>query len=137
MRHFDWKLIMLLALPGVGFGVATIFAWIQGLEHFFMLAMIAGIGIVAALAAPARAGQTAMLGGFLAVLTAIWLQGVFLTAYFANNPAYADVEIPLGLSARVWTLAFAPAAAVLAGGLSLLVAFLVRRLTGRRKIVDE
>ena len=128
MRMFDWKLILLLTLPGVGFGVATIFAWIQGFEYFVMLAMIAGIGVLAAIIAPDRAGRTAWMGSFLAVLTAIWLQGAFLETYFAHNPSYAEIEIPLGLSPRVWTFAFAPLGAFFAGGLSLVIALAVKWL---------
>jgi len=60
----------------------------------------------------------------LAALAAIELQALFLPIYFANNPGYAEIEIPFGLSARVATAVLGPLNALIAGTITAIITWL-------------
>jgi hypothetical protein len=83
--------------------------------------------VVAALTSSAKPARVAFAAGFIAALVAVWTQGIFLDTYFAHNPAYRTVDIPFGLSPRVWTIGMAPVGALIGGALSAVSAFIVRR----------
>ena len=121
-------IIFALALPGLFFGVATIFAVIHGREHFVALATLATIGAVAAVLAPDAALRIAFASGFLAALIAVWLQGAFLDLYFDNNPDYRMDVGPFGLNIRLFVFVMSPVGAMIAGGVSALTALFVKFL---------
>lgn len=126
MVTIDWKTAAGLALAGPLFGAATIFALIQGLEHYVALAVILLIGVGSAVMARRAAMWTAFAAGFLAALSAVTLQAIFIDTYFANNPAYAEIAVPLGFSAAAWTFLLAPVGGLVMGMLCFVVAAIVK-----------
>ncbi|WP_420434931.1 hypothetical protein [Hyphobacterium sp.] len=126
MVTIDWKTAAGLALAGPLFGAATIFALIQGLEHYVALAAILVIGVASAVRTRRAAMWTAFAAGFLAALSAVLLQAIFIDTYFDNNPEYAEIAVPLGFSAAAWTTLFAPVGGLVMGVLCLLVAAIAK-----------
>jgi len=124
-----WNCTLLLSASGLLYAIVTIFGWVQGFEYWVALLLIGGVGKVAALLAPQAPLRNAFAAGFLAAMLALILQAVFMPVYFDNNPAYAAVEIPFGLSARQYTLLFAPLGGLLAAMLAAASAWLVLRAT--------
>jgi len=131
-----WDYTFLLSLSGLFYAAVTVFGWVHGFEHWVALVLIGGVGKIAALLAPQAPLRNAFAAGFLAALLALMLQAMFMSVYFANNPGYANVEIPLGLSARQYTLLFAPLGGLVAALLAAASAWFVSRallLIARRR----
>ena len=131
-----WDYLLLLSVIGAVYGAITIFGWIHGYEYWVALVLIGGVGKIAALLVRQAPLRNAFAAGFLAALLALALQAAFMPVYFVNNPAYAAEEIPLGLSARQYTLLFAPLGALFAASLAVASAWLVSRalsLLARRR----
>ena len=116
-RRFNWRLVLGLASLGLVFAVLTISGTLPGQDAtmWAALGMLVIIGIVIALRAPARPLLHGFAAGFLAGLVAVETQALFLTTYFANNPQYAEIEIPFGWPPRLATAVLGPLNAALAG----------------------
>ena len=123
-----WDYALWLSVSGLLYAAMTIFGWAHGYEYWVALVLIGGVGKLAALLAPRAPIQNAFAAGFLAAMLALVLQAVFMPVYFDNNPAYTAVEIPFGLSARQYTLLFAPPGGLLAATLAAASAWLVSRV---------
>lgn len=121
------RLILGSAVFGLIFAQLTIAGWIHGWEGPVALAILALVALIVALRAPGRPVIHGFLTGLLAALVAIELQALFLPIYFANNPGYAEIEIPLGLSARVATAVLGPINALIAGAITALLTWLFSR----------
>ncbi|WP_299322779.1 hypothetical protein [Parasphingopyxis sp.] len=128
MNKFSRAIMLCAIVAGLFYAAGTITAFLAGYEWIVVLILLAGIGKAAALFAPDAPLRNAFLGGFLMALTAVWTQGLFLDAYFAANPAYRVDEVALGLGPQSWTFIMAPLGALVAGGISLAAAALVRVL---------
>lgn len=131
---FAWKLILALAPIGFVFAGLTIAGLIPGVQatQRTALGLLAVVGLVAGLRAPGRAFRHGLVAGFVVGLAAIWTQALFLDTYFVNNPGYAEIEIPFGLSPRLATFILGPINAVLAGLIAGVVAWGGRKLIGVR-----
>lgn len=131
-RLFSWRIVLPLAAGiGVLYSSLTISGWINAMEGWVALALIGAMSVVVVWMVPQRPVRNGFFAGFLAALIAIELQALFLPLYFSNNPGYADIDIPFGLSARLATALFAPLNAVLAGVLTAGCSWLACRLTGQ------
>ncbi len=131
-----WDYTLLLSISGLLYAAVTVFGWVRGFEYWVALVLIGGVGKTAALLAPQAPLRNAFAAGFLAALLALTLQALFMPVYFDNNPGYANVEIPFGLSARQYTLVFAPLGGLVAALLAAASAWFVSRallLVARRR----
>ncbi|MEM8815873.1 MAG: hypothetical protein AAGE85_08600 [Pseudomonadota bacterium] len=122
-----WGRVLILAVAGPVYGGLTILGWIHGIEHWVALILIGGVGKAAALLAPSAPIRHAFAAGFLTAVAALLTQALFVPLYFENNPGYASIEVPFGLSARAYTLGFAPLGGLAAGLLAMAAAWLVSR----------
>lgn len=131
---FAWKLVLALAPIGLVFAALTIAGSIPGVQatQRTALGLLAIVGVIAGLRAPGRPFLHGLVAGFIVGLAAIWTQAMFLDTYFANNPGYADIEIPFGLSPRLATFLLGPINAFIAGVIAGLVALLSRKVVGSR-----
>ncbi len=133
---FGWKLVLAVGLPvGLLFAALTIAGALPGVAatQWTALGLLAAVGGAAGWRAPGRPFRHGLAAGFVAGLAAIWTQALCLDAYFANNPAYADVEMPFGLTPRTATFVLGPLNALLAGLVAGLVAWLAGRAAGERR----
>lgn len=133
-RPFLWKLVLALAPIGLVFAALTITGSIPGLRatQWTILLLLTLVGLVIALRAPGRPFRQGLVAGFLVGLVAVETQALFLGTYFANNPEYADVEIPFGLPPRLATALLGPLNAALAGLIAGVVAWLLWNAIRRR-----
>ena len=127
----NWRVILALTPLGLLFAVLTITGWIHGLERQFWLGVVALAAVVVSIRVSSRTVLHGLVAGFLLALVAIELQALFLPTYFSNNPGYADIEIPFGLSARFATVVLGPINAVLAGVVCAILTWLFSKLAGR------
>ena len=123
MSKIEWRRIFLVSLSGLVFAGLTIFALVQGREHWVALLILIGIATSMAKQVPLAPKRNAFVAGFLTALIAVWTQAAFLPLYFEYNPSYRVLEIPFGLSPQAYTVLFAPIGALLAGILAALVAW--------------
>ncbi len=123
MSNLRWRLILLTSLGGILFGILTILAWISGYEYRVALIIVSGIAIVMAFSVHDAPIRNAFVAGFLAGLLGIWTQAAFLSLYFENNPAYQQIAIPFGLSARMYTVLSAPIGGLIAGAAASVIAW--------------
>lgn len=132
--RFDWKLVLTLAALGLVYAALTIAGALPGVRatQWTALGLLGIIGGVAGRRAPTRPGRHGLVAGFAAGLVAIWTQALLLDTYFANNPGYADIEIPFGLPPRLATFLLGPLNAILAGLIAGFVALLSSRALGTR-----
>ncbi len=117
VKRFHWKLVAALAPLGLVFAALTITGSIHGVNatRWVALGLLAIAGVAVALRAPGRPLRHGFAAGFFAGLVAVETQAVFLGTYFANNPQYADLEMPFGLSPRLAVFILGPINALLAG----------------------
>lgn len=133
LKALDWRLILTLAPIGLVFATLTILGTLPGpsATRWVGVAFLAAIGVAAGRQAPARPVVHALLAGLVAAVVAMETQALFLDTYFANNPQYADVEIPFGWSPRMATAVLGPLngipAALVAGLFGWLASKLLRR----------
>lgn len=123
MKRIKWSLVVAGATTGIVYAALTIIALIAGYEKSVALALIAGIGLGAGLFSPGAPIRNAFVAGFVAGILAILTQAVFLSTYFANNPAYAELPIPFGLDPQLYTFLSSPAGGLIVGALACLVAW--------------
>lgn len=126
-RPFAWKLVLSLLPLGLLFAALTILGSLPGVRatQWTALVLLATVGLIVALRAPARPFRHGLVAGFFVGLVAIELQALFLGTYLANNPDYGDVEIPFGLPPRLATALLGPINAVFAGLVAGVVAWLL------------
>lgn len=122
MARMVWKWILVAVTCGAVFAALTIGGLIHGHEHVIGLAMLVGLAIWVGHRYPQVALRNAFAAGAGFAVTALWVQGMFLTLYFQNNPGYQDVPIPFGLGPRAFTLLFSPIGALAAGTFCTLIA---------------
>ncbi len=125
-NRFSWRLAAGGALVGLVFAALTITGSIPGQNatQWVALGMLTLVGVVTALVAPNRPFLHGLAAGFLTGLVAVETQALFLGTYFANNPQYADVEIPFGWPPRLATAVLGPLNAILAGVITGVLAWL-------------
>lgn len=125
-KRFSWKLVFVLAPIGLVFAALTILGLLPGVKstQWTALALLAVVGVIVARRAPTRPFLHGLAAGFVVALVAVEVQALFLDIYFANNPQYADLEIPFGLPPRLATAVLGPVNAVFAGVISGIVAWL-------------
>ncbi len=128
MSKIEWRRIFLVSLSGFVFAGMTIFALLQGQEHWVALLMLFGIATAMAQQVPLAPKRNAFVAGFLTALLAVWTQAAFLPLYFENNPSYRLLEIPFGLSPQAYTVLFAPIGALLAGILAALFVWPIAKI---------
>ncbi|SIN63682.1 hypothetical protein SAMN02745824_1275 [Parasphingorhabdus marina DSM 22363] len=127
MNNISRTIIQASALGGAIYAGLTIFAIIHGFEYYVMGMLLAAVLMLVLRHTPGSAFRNGFVGGFTAILTAVWVQALFLPLYFQNNPEYAVSEVPWGLSARSFTFLTAPLGALVAGlVLAMLAAGLAR-----------
>lgn len=115
-KRLAWGFILgLSGIVGSVFAGLTITGWIHGWEGRVALIMFVVVALLVSHSAPYRPALHGFAVGFLTVFLAVELQAAFLPIYFANNPDYALIEIPFGLSARLATAIFAPVHATIGG----------------------
>ena len=115
--RFDWKLVFAVTPLGLAFAALTITGALKGVKatQGTALALLVVTAAIVALRASGRPFGHGFAAGFLAALVAIETQALFLPLYFANNPQWADLEMPFGWSPRLATAVLGPLNAVLAG----------------------
>jgi len=128
--RLSWPLLLASASSGFVFAVLSIAGLLPDVASTqrVALALLGTIGVAVGLKAPDRPLLHGLAGGFLAGLVAVELQALFLTTYFANNPEFADIEMPFGWPPRVVTAVLGPLNAVLAAVVSGLVAWATSRV---------
>jgi hypothetical protein len=129
----SWKLAASTVPLGLLFAALTISGSLRGVDvtKWTALGLLVVIAVWVALRAPTRPLRHGLAAGFLAALAAIWAQALLLETYFANNPGYAGIQVPLGLSARQATFLLGPANALLAGLVTGALAWLLGRARQR------
>ncbi len=130
--RLEWRLVLPLGLLGFLFAGLTIAGWIHGWEGRAALVILTSYSVAVALWAPVQPFRHGLATGFVGALLAIETQALFLPTYFANNPEYAELEMPFGLSPRVATAVLGPLNAVVAGLVSGVLAWLLWRLFRRQ-----
>lgn len=125
LKAIEWRIAFALSSAGFVYGALTVFAVIQGFEHWIASLSLLGIGKFAALLCKYSPLRTAFASGFLAGLWALWTQASFIELYFINNPAYRVTEIPWGLEPEVFTFVLSPIGALFSGAIALFSAVLV------------
>jgi len=133
-NRFSWRLTAGAATLGLVFAALTITGSIPDLSatQRVALGMLALIGVASALEAPDRPFVSGFAAGFLAGLVAIETQALFLGTYFANNPQFADVEMPFGWPPRLATAVLGPLNAVVAGVITGVLAWVFRKVSAVR-----
>ena len=133
-NRFDWQLVLALAPLGLLFAALTITRTIHGLgvTQWVALGLLTIGALTVAWRVPERPFRQGLVAGFLMSLVAIETQGIFIGTYLANNPEYAGLEMPLGLSPRLATMILGPINAVLAGLISGALAWLLWKALGGR-----
>ncbi|MFQ5528158.1 MAG: hypothetical protein ACE5GX_18125 [Thermoanaerobaculia bacterium] len=106
----DWKLVLAVTPLGLVFAALTITGTLDGVRatQWTALGLLAVVGGIIGLRAPRRPFRHGLAAGFLAALVAIEAQALFLPIYFANNPQWADLEMPFGWSPRLATAVLGP-----------------------------
>lgn len=115
MRHYDRKLIILLALFGPAMGIFTLFGIIpDGVDRYFWLAISIGCAVVVARRVPGGAFGHGAIVGFLLGASAKLIQGIWSNAYLAHNPGILDrfseaqSKIPQGQEFKYFVLMLVP-----------------------------
>lgn len=86
ITSYDWKLILLLSLPGPAIGVLTLFGVIPfGADRWFWLAVSIVAAVVIAWRIEHGAFGHGAVVGFLLGATSKLIQGIWSDAYIANN----------------------------------------------------
>ena len=130
--HLAWRFILgLSGIVGSVFAGLTITGWIHGWEGRVALILFVLVGLVVARHTTYRPALHGFAAGFLTVFLAVELQAAFLPVYFANNPDYALIEIPFGLSARFATAIFAPVHATIGGLLTAAIVWMFSNIRRR------
>lgn len=128
-ESISWRFVLVVSgVAGGLFAALTISGWIHGWEKIVAPGILVALAMVVLIRNPKRPVLHGFLAGFLAGFVAVELQALFLPWYFVNNPEYALIEIPFGLSARLATAVFAPVHATLAGTLIAGMVWVVGRL---------
>lgn len=122
----DRRWLLVSALTGLTYGLLTVFALISGLEHRVALTALLGVGAFAGSVRRSRPILIGFVAGFLTTQFALATQILLMDIYFANNPDYLEIEIPLRLTAVQYTLLLAPFGGLVAGLISAFAAILVR-----------
>lgn len=129
-----WAFVLLFSgVIGVLFAILTIFGWIHGWEGHTALTILLVIGVIVFRQDLHRPVFHGFIVGFLSGLFAVELQAAFLPMYFTNNPEYAAIEIPFGLSARLATAIFAPIHGIIAGSLTAGIVWVLGKISRRNK----
>lgn len=124
-----WRFVLIISgTAGLAFGGLTIFGWIHGWERYVALAILAVVALLVVRRGMHRPVRHGFATGFFFGLFAAELQAVFLPLYFTNNPEYALIEMPLGLSPRLATALGAPIPATIAGLLTAGIVWLLGKL---------
>ncbi len=133
----NWKLVALLAIPfGLAFATLTITGTLAevGAIKWTIFGTLLGTAWIVVLQTSAHPLQHGLATGFLFGLVAVETQALFMNTYLLNNPQAADVELPLGWSARMATAVLGPLNAVLA---ALVTGGLAWGLWHARRILSE
>jgi len=125
MFKIRWRLVLLLAMSGVLFGVLTVLACINGHEDIVALLFLLGVGKFTAFFERAQPVWHGFVAGFFSGIFALATQMIFADTYFVNNPEYLEVDLPFGLSPIAYTLIFSPIGGLLAGTISAVSALIV------------
>ncbi|MEM9495365.1 MAG: hypothetical protein AAGA09_05135 [Pseudomonadota bacterium] len=126
MMKIPWLHILILSsASGSLFAWLTILAIVSGMEHWVALIFIGATAKLAVLFAPAAPARSAFVASFLFAIFALAMQAAFLPLYFKNNPSYAAVDLPWGLTPTAYIFLFAPLGGLAAGLLGLATAWLV------------
>jgi len=133
-RRFSWTPVLSTAPLGLVFAALTITGSIRGVEatKWVALSLLTIVGVIVALRCPRCPFRHGLAAGFLAGLAAIWTQALFIATYFANNPGYAGLEMPVGLTARQATFLLGPLNALLAGLVVGTLAWFIRKILSKR-----
>jgi hypothetical protein len=87
ITSYDWKLILLLSLPGPAIGILTLFGIIPfGTDRWFWLAVSIVAAVVIAWRVERGAFGHGAVVGFLLGATSKLIQGIWSGTYVANNP---------------------------------------------------
>ena len=128
----NWRAILATAPLGLLFGVLTVMGVIPDAAGTQRLALVflGVLGVAVGLRVPDRPFLHGLVAGFVAGLIAIEIQAIFLTTYFANNPQWANLEMPFGWPPRVVTAVLGPLNAVVAAAIGGAVAWTASRARG-------
>lgn len=131
MSKIRWPLVGTLSMSGVVYAWLTILAWIHGHEHWVALIIVISIAIIAVFLEQRAPVRLAFVAGYGTALLALWTQALFAPLYLQNNPAYASIDVPFGLSMVSYTLAFSPVGGLIAGCLAALIAWPLSQIAKR------
>lgn len=88
---YDWKLILLLSLPGPAIGVLTLFGVIPfGADRWFWLAVSIMAAVIIALRVEHGVFGHGAAVGLLLGVTSKLIQGIWSSTYVAHNPGLME-----------------------------------------------
>jgi hypothetical protein len=134
VTSYNWKLILLLSLPGPAIGVLTLYGVIPfGADRWFWLAVSVIAAVVIALRVERGAFGHGAIVGLLLGATSKLIQGIWSSTYIANNPGLlenfsGESELP---EFRYFVLMLVPFVGIANALIVGLMSYLTHRAMGR------